>query len=182
MRYLSFLYAFIQLGKKSVVDGSECFKPSRPGVFQFAIFLSGAFCPVRCIFTYGHFSSIRNSVSILLIHLVFCYDFSVHIFCYKILLPLLHLVVDIVAVFYRYCLIFFRYLFSPLSFNGIFCWSPNAFLRSCCRVFSVSSVYFLMIRFRILGCFRSLFISHSCQSSYPGFNSGLQGDPEFLTD
>ena len=69
--YLSFLYAFIHFSSQSVVDGGEFLNqnpcmPSRPGVFQFGIFLSITSSASRCISTLGPSSSNRNFVSVVL--------------------------------------------------------------------------------------------------------------------
>ena len=45
--------------------------PSRPGVFQFDILLSVTLSASGCIFTWGSYSSIRNSATMLFIHSAF---------------------------------------------------------------------------------------------------------------
>ena len=102
---------------------------SRPGVFQFVIFLSVALSPSGCVFTWGPSSSIRNSVSMLFIHSAFFY-LSDPICFSKIFLPLLHLVVDMVSHIHHLIVgrIFFR-CFGTSRFVYIV-WSWSRYLLS----------------------------------------------------
>ena len=135
---------------------------------------------------------------------LFCYDFSVFVFCSKIFMSLLHLVVVMTSpilpltvgriflcffffwnvLFCLYCLVLSRYLFSLPSFASIFGWSPQD-LFTRCRAFSVSSENVLMFRFTILACCRSLLICDSSVSSHSDFDFlpvVFKGIPIFFTD
>ena len=70
---------------------------SRPGVFLFAIFISVTLSPSVCMFTWGPSSTFATLFQRCLSIRLFCYDFSVPIFCSKIFLPFLHSVVDMAS-------------------------------------------------------------------------------------
>ena len=162
--------------------------PSRPGVFQFAIFLSVALSP--CMSPGGLLRTFITLFPCCLSIRLFCYDLSVPIFCSKIFLALSHPVVDMASLILSLIVgwIFFVVLERPvLSCLDIFLafllsfvffgWSPHVFFSSSCSAFPVSSVNFLMFPFSILAFCRGLFICVS--SSNPNFDFLSRG-PRFF--
>ena len=165
--------------------------PFRSGVFQFDNFYVFP-CVRRGICSFG--GLLRALATLFLCCLsirLFRYDLSVPIHCSKIFLLLSHSVVGMassnlpllggrifslfwIVLFYLYCLVLPRYLFSLPSFAS----SPSFIFRSSRHDFSVSSGYILMFHFRI----RSLFICDSSLGSHPNFAflSGVfRGTPIF---
>ena len=145
---------------------------SRPVVFQFVIFLTVALSPSGCMFTWEPFSSIRIG--------------------FKILSPLSHPIVDMASpILPLFVGIIFFSCFRTSSFIYIV-WScvgiVLVFLLSVVfsgrspQAFSVSNENFLMCRFSVLDCCRSLSICDSSLRSHPSFDIVFvvfKGNPVF---
>ena len=121
--------------------------------------------------------------------LFFCYDRSVPIFCSKMFLSPSHPVVGMFApilsllsclnfltvfwniLFYLYCLVLSRYLFSLPSFASTF-WliSLSCIFHSSCHASSASSEYIFFLYFSIFTCCRSFLICDFNLSSHTGFD------------